>query len=60
MTIKIETEEGVIALTKQQFDQALADSRHCRCGDCLICYVREHSDEKTYNFRRSENAGSEN
>ena len=43
--IEIETEDGVIVLTQREYDQALADSRHCRCGDCLVCAVREYEED---------------
>ena len=36
-----------IQLTEQQFKQALADSKLCRCERCLICRVRQFHREQS-------------
>ena len=37
--------ERVVKMTKQQYEQALRDSKHCKCGRCLVCRTREYDDE---------------
>ena len=31
-----------VTLNERQYKQALADSQYCRCGQCLVCRVREY------------------
>lgn len=35
----------VVVMNKDQFMQALADSRLCKCNSCLCCRVREYRSE---------------
>lgn len=32
----------VVELTEAQTEQALRDSRHCNCKECLVCRVKEY------------------
>ena len=43
----------IVKMTKAMFEQALRDSRHCKCNSCLICRVREYYEEtKGVNYEK--------
>jgi len=35
----------IIRLSKQQYEQRLADSKKCSCGSCLVCRCAEYERE---------------
>ena len=35
----------VMNLTRHQFEQAVRDAKHCRCGTCLCCRALEYQQE---------------